>query len=156
VSREATAADHKKYAAVERSLTLAANAAAASGKPEQISVMAGPKTYNFSVTGKEIAKQLSQRIIQVNPFATGAMDSPRGMIEVNRWGIDPTQGTGRETLLGNADRSRTIEFLHEGIHWTAGEAIGFGSAQRLLGEQPLRSAHQDPYNDAAEDILGPE
>jgi RHS repeat-associated protein len=155
IVRDATAADHKKYAAVERSLTRAANAAAKFAGSRTITVNAGKQVYSFAVTGKQIAQQLAGRIVKVNPYADGAMDSPKGMIEVNRWGIDPSQGTGRDTLIGDSDTTRAVEFIHEGIHWTPGEANGFGPAQVHLGQEPLFSAHQDPYTDAAQDILGP-
>jgi len=57
------------------------------------------------------------------------------------------------SVYGDADRTRAVEFLHEGIHGGWEEAGGFGSAQPLLGTS-LRKAHQQPYSDAADEILG--
>lgn len=161
VVRNATAADHKLYAAVEKSLTDAANAAASSGKTENVSVKSGGETYSFSISGAKMASALAVRVMTVNPDTSysdksGAMNSPSNRAtNINEAGIDPTLGhPGAHTAYGDADRTRSVEFLHEAIHWSAEEAKGFGSAEPLLGTEPLSTAHQAPYDAAADDILG--
>lgn len=154
VTRDATAADHKRYGAVERSLTRAVNAAAANGgKMQNISFKSGGKSYSFSISNGRIAQSLAARTMVVNPFSNvGAMNTPNNRLtNVNRAGINP----GAMTTWGNADRTRAKEFLHDGIHGSREEARALGGSLSNLGREPLSSDHQDSYNDAADDILGP-
>lgn len=150
VTRDATAQDHKTYAAVEQSLTKAVNAAASSGKTANISFTSGKTTYSFSVSGTSVANNLAVRIIRVDPFNSGAMDTEGHTTNVDQFGIHP----GR-TVLGSEERTREIDFLHEGIHRTAEErkALGFFGLLRMANDQ---DPHQDPYNAAAATLLGPE
>jgi RHS repeat-associated protein len=162
VMTRATAADHKQYAAVEQSLTRAVNAAAASNKVEHISVKNGSATYSFSISAKKIASQLAGRNMIIDAFDSdtkSAMNTvgSTGYTNIHAAGIDPTQGhPGWVTDLGSADRTRQVEFLHEGIHGSPEEAHGFGKALPGLGQEPLSTEHVVPYNNAAVDILGPE
>ncbi|HET7931094.1 MAG TPA: RHS repeat-associated core domain-containing protein [Rhodanobacteraceae bacterium] len=161
VMTRATAADHKQYAAVEQSLTRAVNAAAASNKVEHISVKNGSATYSFSISAKKIASQLAGRNMIIDAFDSdtkSAMNTvgSTGYTNIHAAGIDPTQGhPGWRTDFGNADRTRQVEFLHEGIHGSPEEAQGFGKALPGLGREPLSTEHVIPYNNAAVDILGP-
>jgi len=152
VERNATSADHKKYAAVEKSLTLAYNKTLASGKTEHVSVRAAGATYSFSISAKSIAQEGAARQIDAYPALPGggAMASFGGVTYVGQAGINP--GT---TKFGGPDRTRQVEFDHEFIHGSREEARGFGFALPDIGVEPLRSAHQDPYNNAANDIIGP-
>lgn len=155
VTRNATAADHKQYAGVEKSLTRAVNAAAANGgKMENISFKSGGNSYSFSISSGRIAASLAARTMVANPFSNvGAMNTPNnGLTNVNRAGINP----GAMTTWGNADRTRAKEFLHDGIHGSREEARALGGSLHNLGREPLSSDHQDSYNAAADDILGPE
>ncbi|MES2403692.1 MAG: hypothetical protein V4567_05050 [Pseudomonadota bacterium] len=162
VRTKATAADHKQFAAVEQSLTRAVNAAAASNKIENISVKNGDATYSFSISAKQIASQLAQRNMIVDAFASDiktAMNTvgTTGFTNVHASGIDPTQGhPGWDTELGSADRTRQVEFLHEGIHGSSEEKQAFDVAWPGLSREPLSTEHVAPYNNAAADILGPE
>ena len=150
VVRPATAADHKAYADVEKSLTNGVNAAASSGKTVSISVRSGGNTFTFNISGAKVAQNLSERSMVVDPNGRrfGAMYSPsKYYTYINKAGINPA----RNTRYGNADRTRSMEFLHEGIHWSFEEIQGFGNALPLLGTDP--SAHQRAYNDAANELL---
>ncbi len=74
---------------------------------------------------------------------------------VHSAGIDPTLGhPGAQTAFGDADRTRTHEFLHEGIHHSSEESRAFGAMEAHLGDEPLQTDHQGPYDAAAEAILG--
>jgi hypothetical protein len=153
VERNATAADHKKYAAVENSLTSAYNKTLASGKTEHISVKAAGATYSFSISARSIAQEGAARQIDAYPALPGggAMASFAGVTYVGRSGISPSG----KTRFGSSDRLRQVEFDHEFIHGSREEAQAFGSALPDIGVEPLRSTHQDPYNNAANDIIGP-
>ena len=151
VTRNATAQDHKTYAGVEDSLTKAVNAAAIAGKTENISFRSGGKNYSFSISSGKIAQALAARTVQVNPRGTvGAMNTPNNRLtNVNRAGINPAA----LTEFGDADRTRQMEFLHDGIHGSREEARALGPAGLdRLGRNP--NDHQHSYNHAADDILG--
>ena len=155
VTRNATAADHRQYAGVERSLTRAVNAAAANGgKMENISFRSGGNNYSFSISSGRIAESLAARTMVANPFSNvGAMNTPNnGLTNINRAGLNP----GAMTTWGDTDRTRAKEFLHDGIHGSREEARALGRNLSNLGREPLSSAHQDSYNAAADDILGPQ
>ncbi|THD06342.1 RHS repeat-associated core domain-containing protein [Rhodanobacter lindaniclasticus] len=148
--RPANAADHKAYAGVERSLTNGVNAAASSGKTVSISVRSGGSTFTFKISGAKVAQNLAGRSMVVDPngHSFGAMYSPnRYYTYINKSGINPAHNT----RYGNADRTRSVEFLHEGIHWSVEELRGFGNALPILGTDP--AAHQKAYNDAASELL---
>lgn len=149
VTRDATAADHKTYAALEKSLTKAVNAAASSGKTADISFQSGGTTYSFSISGASVAQNLGGRIISVEPSESGAMYTMRNTTHVEQAGLQP----GR-TVVGDAERTQEIDFLHEGIHQSPEErkALGFFGLRRMANDQ---DAHQDTYNDAASSFLGP-
>ena len=153
VTRNATAADHKQYAGVEKSLTRAVNAAAANGgKMENISFKSGGNSYSFSISSGRIAESLAARTMVANPFGNvGAMNTPNNRLtNVDRYGINPPA----PTAYGDAERTRSMEFLHEGIHGSREEARTLGSTGLdRLGRNP--NDHQDSYNHAADDILGP-
>jgi uncharacterized protein RhaS with RHS repeats len=154
VTRNANAADHKQYAGVEKSLTRAVNAAAANGgKMENISFKSGINSYSFSMNSGRIAQSLAARTMVANPFSNvGAMNTPNnGLTNINRAGIN-TRGP---TAFGDASRTRSMEFLHEGIHGSREEARALGRDLSSLGGNPMSSDHQNSYNDAADDILGP-
>lgn len=153
VTRNATAADHKQYAGVEKSLTRAVNAAAANGgKSENISFKSGGNSYSFSISSGRIAESLAARTMVANPFGNvGAMNTPNNRLtNVDRYGINPPA----PTAYGDAERTRSMEFLHEGIHGSREEARALGSTGLdQLGRNP--NDHQDSYNHAANDMLGP-
>jgi hypothetical protein len=87
----------------------------------------------------------------VNPFRNdGLMNTPNnGLTNINIKVINP----GVMTPLGDADRTRQIGFLHDGIHGSIEEMRGLGAGILQLGVEPLQSGHQNPYNKAATDIL---
>lgn len=149
VTRDATAADHKTYAALEKSLTKAVNAAANSGKTADISFKSGGTTYSFSISGTSVAKNLGGRIISVDPDDSGAMYTLRNTTTVGKAGLQP----GR-TVVGDAERTQEVDFLHEGIHRSheEREALGIFGSRRMSNDQ---DAHQDTYNAAASLFLGP-
>jgi RHS repeat-associated protein len=155
VIRNATAADRKQYAAVEKSLTRAVTAAAANGgKIQNVSFVSNGRTYSFSISNGRIAETLAARTIVINPFSNvGAMNTPNNRLtNVNRSGIDP----GAMTPWGNADRTRAKEFIHDGIHGSREENRGLGDSLYSLGRAPMSADHQNSYNAVADDILGPE
>jgi hypothetical protein len=126
VTRNATAAEHKQYAGVEKSLTRAVNAAAANGgKIENISFKSGSNSYSFSMSSGRIAEALAARTMVTNPFGNfGAMNTPNNRLtNVDRYGINPPA----PTAYGDAERTRSMEFLHEGIHGSREEARALGS-----------------------------
>jgi len=148
VTRNATAEDHKTYAGVEKALTTAVNAAAGSGKTQPISFTSRGTTYSFSISGTSVSQNLAKRIISVEPFESGAMYTQRNTTHVEQAGLQP----GR-TILGGAERTQEVEFLHEGIHQSSEEwkALGMRGSIRMGNDQ---DAHQDAYNDAASSFLG--
>jgi RHS repeat-associated protein len=154
VTRNATAADHRQYADVEKSLTRAVNAAAANGgKMQNISFTSGRKNYSFSISNGRIAANLAARTMKVNRFSNvGGMNTPNNRLtNVNRYGINPPA----PTAFGNAERTRSMEFLHEGIHGSREEARALGRHLDDLGRAATKHDHQGEYNRVADDILGP-
>jgi RHS repeat-associated protein len=149
VIRNATAADHKTYAAVEKSLTQAVNAAATSGKTANISFESGGTNYSFSISGTSIANNMAVRVINVDPSESGAMNTVGNTTTVDKSAIQP----GR-TIFGNADRTRQVEFLHEAIHQSREEDKALGRSG-LIQMGVDQDAHQAPYNAAANSFLGP-
>ncbi|MFC3650185.1 RHS repeat-associated core domain-containing protein [Dyella humi] len=149
VTRNATAADHKTYAGLEKSLTKAVNAAASSGKTADISFKSGGTTYSFSISGTSVAENLGGRIISVDPLESGAMDTKRNTTTVDQAGIQP----GR-TVVGDAERTQEVYFLHEGIHRSHEErkALGITGLWQMDKDQ---DSHQGPYNAAANSFLEP-
>jgi len=148
VTRNATAEDHKAYAALEKSLTKAVNAAASSGKTADISFSSGGKSYSFSISGNSVAKNLGGRIISVDPSESGAMYTQHNTTHVEQAGLHP----GR-TAVGDAERTQEVDFLHEGIHRSHEErsALGWRGLLQMGADQ---DAHQNAYNDAASSFLG--
>ena len=149
VTRNATAEDHKTYAGLETALTKAVNAAASSGKTADISFQSGGTTYSFSISGTSVAQNLGGRIISVEPSESGAMYTKGNTTHVEQAGLHP----GR-TVVGDAERTQEVDFLHEGIHRSHEErkALGlFGLWQMDKDEV----SHQDPYNAAANSFLEP-
>lgn len=149
VARKASEEDRQTYAAVEKSLTDAVNEAASSGKTASISFNSGGTNYSFSIAGAAVAKNLASRVINVAPFEKGAMYTSGNKTTVEAAGVQP----GR-TIFGDANRTRKMEFLHEGIHRSSEEkrAIGISGLIRMGVDQ---DAHQDSYNAAADSFLGP-
>jgi RHS repeat-associated protein len=149
VTRNATAEDHKTYAGLEKALTTAVNAAASSGKAADISFKSGDKTYSFSISGTSVAQNLGGRIISVEPSESGAMYTKHNTTHVEQLGLQP----GR-TVVGDAERTQEVDFLHEGIHRSREErsALGWRGLLQMGADQ---DAHQDSYNDAASSFLGP-
>ena len=149
VTRNTTAEDHKTYAGLEKALTTAVNAAASSGKTANISFSSGGKSYSFSISGTSVAQNLGGRIISVEPSESGAMYTKGNTTHVEQAGLQP----GR-TVVGDAERTQEVDFLHEGIHRSPEErdALGFFGLRRMANDQ---YGHQDAYNDAASSFLGP-
>lgn len=149
VTRDATAADHKTYAALEKALTKAVNAAANSGRTAGISFKSGGSTYSFSISSTSVAKNLAGRIVGVDPADSGAMYTLGNTTIVGNAGLHP----GR-TVIGDEEMTQQSYFLHEGIHHSHEErkALGIFGTIRMSRDQ---TAHQDPYNAAASLFLEP-
>jgi RHS repeat-associated protein len=150
VTRDATAEDHKTYAAVEKSLTKAVNTAASSGKTANISFTSGGTTYSFSIPGASVAKNLATRTMSVNAADPGAMSTVGNVTTIGKFGLQPG-----DTVVGNEEKTRQIDFLHEGIHRTREEkgALGLFGSRQMSNDQ---DAHQESYNAAATLFLGPD
>lgn len=148
VTRDATAEDHKTFAAVENSLTKAVNTAASSGKTANISFTSGGTTYSFSISAASVAKNLAGRTMSIDAADPGAMSTLRNVTTIGKFGLQPGN-----TVVGDEERTRQFYFLHEGIHHSSEERgeIGMFGSRRMSNDQ---DAHQDSYNAAADLFLG--
>jgi RHS repeat-associated protein len=112
----------------------------------RVRAMPGKPQSAFSVSSGEVARSLIERQIS---YRVGSA-SGNAMMDT---GGHPSRHDVNTRIfeLGIGSDERAI--VHEGIHGTMSEVLQNKLAP-MLGSEPYGAGHQDPYNDAARQLLG--
>ena len=119
------------------------------GFAARVNPMRGSSQTGFSIKASEIRRNLFARHYIYDGNARGARE---GMGAGSRGALTSWVRISAG-MVGTSDRFQQIGFIHESIHGSYSEGAGSGSYANLLGYEPWSDRHQEPYNDAAEQIL---
>jgi uncharacterized protein RhaS with RHS repeats len=160
-TRDATAADHLKYARIEKAYTNAVKDMYKNGS------LAAPITFKysngraikFSITGRELAQSLSQRIVMADPKnfnqikgADGRLSSAiTAILSFNNKSPQAATSLGSYTL-NHSDSFAEITIGHEGIHYSPAERH---ATFPFLGANDDGLAHQGSYDAASRKLQAP-
>lgn len=143
-------ADAQKLANNYLKAAIRADAAARAGQVVTVKPMQGSGLKPFTVPASEIRNNLFNRTYTYDRNARGG---DAGMTT----GSNGAMTTGSWIYRGAADQTNRWQqeaFIHEAIHGSYSEARGMPGYVTRLGIQPWSDRHQEPYNDAADQILG--
>lgn len=142
------AADVKRF---EKNYTAATQRIMDNNRPVRVGETGGRKGSSFSTTGKEVAESLSKRTVTYRP------GQKSGDALLSTGGNPLTQKIFMNVYDGEMSRNdsqQQSDVAHDGIHSTVSERLG-NVFSPVLGIEPYRTEHQDPYNRAADQLLKP-
>jgi RHS repeat-associated protein len=142
------AADVRKF---ERNYTNVERRLSGGNKPVRVGDTGGRQRTSFIITGNEVAKSLAGRSVTYRPGQSN------GKTGIETGGNPFTQrvfSNVYDTEMRQSDARQQQDITHDGIHSTESERLG-NSLAAVLGVDPYATEHQEPYNRAAESLLGP-
>ena len=158
VPKDATKQQLKDVAKFEKRYTAAVNKLMS--HPDQQATVKVPGQKAFSVSAGEVGKSLVKAEVTAAPGTPGGANTRGDLITLHDGIL--SQGNRTPQQLG---AFQAMGIVHEGIHWTGwgpmpdGTRSATGERSALdpnrLGYEPLKSLHQEPYNNAALELLGP-
>ncbi len=128
--------------------------------PDRKATVSVPGQKSFSVTAGEVGRNLVKAEVRAAPGTPGGANTRGDLITLHDGIL--SQGNRTPQQLGSF---QAMGIVHEGIHWTGWGPLPDGSRSATgersvldpykLGYEPLRSLHQERYNNAALELLWP-
>ena len=144
-----TSMQRKSVDRFERNYIKSVQANRSANRNVSVGSTGGRSGTSFRISGGEVGNSLYNRFVTIRP------SGKNGIALLDTGGNPITQKVFTNVYgseLGRPDEDQMRDITHEGIHSTSSERLG-NALSPVLGSEPYQSEHQEPYNNAAADLL---